>query len=43
MWTEAQRSAQSCFQKLKFDNNCQKTRKIRYYILEVLSIFTAFL
>ena len=37
-----QRSAQSSFQKLDVDNSCQKTCKIRYYIFEPLSKFTAF-
>ena len=43
MWVNTQRSAQSSFQKLNVDNSCQKTRKIRYYIFEVLSNFTVFL
>ena len=43
MWVETQPSAQSSFQKLNVDNSCQKTRKIRYYIFEVLSNFTVFL
>ena len=29
IWVEMQASAQSSFQKLNFDNSCQKTRKIR--------------
>ena len=33
---ETQPSAQSSFQKLNVDNSCQKTRKIRCYIFEVL-------
>ena len=33
------RNAQSSFQKLNVDNSCQKTRKIRYYIFEVLPNF----
>ena len=40
MWMETQRSAKSSFQELNVDNSCQKTRKIRYYIFEVLSNFT---
>ena len=43
MWLETQPSAQSPFQKLNVDNNCQTTRKIRYYIFEVLSNFAVFL
>ena len=43
MWKEAQPSAQFSFQKLNVENSCQKTRKIRYYIFEVLSNFTVFL
>ena len=43
MQVETQPSAQSSFQKLNVDNNCQKTRKIRYYIFEVLSSFSVFL
>ena len=39
---ETQPSAQSCFQKLNFDINCQKVRKIKYEIFEVLSNFTVF-
>ena len=35
-------NAQSSFQKLNVDNSCQKTRKIRYCILEVLSNFNVF-
>ena len=31
--------SQSSFQKLNVDNSCQKTRKTRYYIFEVLSNF----
>ena len=42
MELEMQRSAQSSFQKLDVDNSCQKTCKIRYYIFEPLSKFTAF-
>ena len=38
-----QPSAQSSFQKLNFDNSCQKTRKIRQQIFEVLSNVTGFL
>ena len=37
-----QPSAQSPLQKLNFDNSCQKTDKIRYYIFKVLSNFTVF-
>ena len=40
---ETQPSVQSSFQKLNFDNNCQKTRKIREQIFEPLSKFTGFL
>ena len=43
MWVKMEPSAQSSFQKLNVDNSCQKTRKIRYYIFEVLSNFTIFL
>ena len=43
MWMEKQPSAQSSFQKSNVDNSCQKTRKIRYYIFEVLPNFTVFL
>ena len=43
MWVEAQLSVQSTFQKLNVDNSCQRTRKIRYYVFEVLFNFTAFL
>ena len=43
MWVETQPSAQSSIQKLNVDNSCEKTRKIRYYIFEVLSNFTVFL
>ena len=43
MWVEMQPSANSSIQKLNADNSCQKTRKIRYYIFEVLSNFTVFL
>ena len=39
MWVETQPSAQSSFQKLNVDNSCQKTRKIRYFIFEVLPDF----
>ena len=39
---ETQPSAQSSFQKLNVDNSCKRTRKIRYYIVKVLSNFTAF-
>ena len=39
MWVEMQASAQFLFQKSNADNSCQKTRKIRYYIFEVLSNF----
>ena len=40
MWVERQPKVQSSFQKLNVDNSCQKTRKIRYYIFEILSSFT---
>ena len=43
MWVQTQPNSQSSFQKLNVDNSCQKTRKIRYYIFEVLSNFTVFL
>ena len=43
MWVETQLSGKSSFQKLNVDNSCQKTRKIRYYIFEVLSNLSAFL
>ena len=43
MWVEAQPSAQSSLQNLNVDNSCQKTRKIRYYIFEVLCSFAVFL
>ena len=43
MSMEKQPSTHSSFQKLNVDNNCQKTRKIRYYIFETLSNFTVFL
>ena len=43
MWVETQTSVQSSFQKLNVDKICQKTRKIRYYIFDVLSNFTVFL
>ena len=43
MWVEAQSSAQYCFHKLNFDNSCQKIRKIKYYIFEVLSFYCIFL
>ena len=39
---EMQPSVQSSFQKLNVDNSCKRTRKIRYYIVKVLSNFTAF-
>ena len=39
MWVETQPSAQSSFQKWNVDNSGQKTRKIRYYIFEVLPNF----
>ena len=39
MWVKMQPSAQSSFQKLNVDNSCQKTRKTRYYIFEVLPNF----
>ena len=43
MWVKMQPSAQSSFHKFNVDNSCQKTRKIRYYIIEVLNHFTVFL
>ena len=43
MWAETQPSTQFSFQKLNVDNICQKTRKVRHYIFEVLSNFTVFL
>ena len=43
IWVDTQPSVQSSFQKLNFDSSCQKTRKIRWQIFEVLSIFTGFL
>ena len=43
MWVGMQLSAQSLLQKLNVDSSCHKTRKIRYYIFEVLSNFTVFL
>ena len=39
MWVQTQPNAQSSFQKLNVDNSCQKTRKIRYYVFEVLPNF----
>ena len=36
MLVQAQPNAQSPFQKSNVDNSCQKTRKIRYSIFEVL-------
>ena len=39
MWVQTQPNSQSSFQKLNVDNSCQKTRKIRYYIFEVLPNF----
>ena len=43
MWVETHPNVHSSFQKLNADNSCQKTRRIRYYILKVLSNFTVFL
>ena len=43
MWVETQPSAQPPFQKLNVNSSCQKTRKIRYSIFEVLSNLIAFL
>ena len=43
IWVETQPIAQFSFRKLNSDNSCQKTRKIRYYIFEVVSNFTVFL
>ena len=40
---ETQPSAQSPFQKLNVDNSCKRTRKIKYYIVKVLSNSTEFL
>ena len=34
-----QPNSHSSFEKLKVDNSCQKTRKIRYYIFEALPNF----
>ena len=42
MWMKTQPSAQSSFQISNADNSCQKTHKIRCYIIEVLSNFTVF-
>ena len=39
MLVQTQPNAQSPFQKLNVDNSCQKTRKIRYFIFEVLPNF----
>ena len=39
---ETQPSAQFSFQELNFDISCQKTRKIRQQIFEVLSNFTGY-
>ena len=39
MQLQTQPNAQSYFQKSNVDNSCQKTRKIRYYIFEVLPSF----
>ena len=45
MWLETQPSAQYSLQQLNMDNSYQKkkTRKIIYYIFEVLFNFTVFL
>ena len=43
IWVETQFSGQSSFQKLNVENICQNTRKIRYYVFEVLLNFTLFL
>ena len=43
MWVQTQPNAQFSFQKLNVGNSCQKTRKIRYCIFEVLFNFTVFL
>ena len=43
IWVETQPSVTSFFQKLNFDNSCQKPRKTRQQIFEVLSSFTGFL
>ena len=39
MEVETQPSAQSSFQNLNVDNSCQKTRKIRCYIFEVVQFY----
>ena len=43
MWVETQPSAKSSFPTLNVDNSCHKTRKIRYYIVKVLSNITVLL
>ena len=43
IWVETQLSGQSSFQKPNVDNSCQNTRKIRYYVFEILANFTLFL
>ena len=40
---EIHHRTQSSFQKLNFDNSCQKARQIRWQIFEVLLGFTGFL
>ena len=42
MWMETQPSVQSPFQELNVDSTCQKTRKTRSYIFEVLYNLTVF-
>ena len=39
MWVQTQPHSHSSFQKLNVDNSCQKARKIRYYVFEVLPNF----
>ena len=43
MWVETQCSGQSSFQNLNFDNSCQRTQKIRCYIVKALPSFTVLL
>ena len=43
IWVEAQPSVQSSFQKLNFDKNCPKTRKIREQNFKALTNFTGFI
>ena len=42
MRVETQGSAHSFSKIINVDNICEKSRKIRYYIFELLSKFTAF-